>query len=475
MALINESYIYFVCGNSYLDIWDVSNISNSTCNLTQRIPAYNLDQPGHNFVFDYGYAFGISDNQIYLVSNGITNSSYPLNVLSYPPYYASSYDWGYGARFATQTSLPSVSSNATLYVSAWGVPEYHYPASPYYKYVDGYLSSIIDSPVDAYGICLSNHTCPSDLITNATGSTLLYIFDRQLQYLYMADFSENENASAGCDAGNETIGTTCVASDSLHRIYVTNDGCNLDYEYCPSGSMCSQLTPQFNVTTALVEDYVSCQIRTGFGFVMNCFNICFGSSDTPIFSNCIDAECKHCTIDQGNYTGYNINKWYTNQTSVSVPSYTIACINTTTGRAVFIIDNLGNTTNETEILTRAGNSVWEVAPDGTCVNTSTLCFDSICNIVECAYTPTDDSLTALSSWVNNSLGTSFAINLLSMITSAIFSMFIFIKVKNKQLETFIVPFLLILGGFALISFFPLWLLLLMTVFTGVMIFWKSKT
>lgn len=445
MILLNDSYMGFVCGQSAYDLWDISNISNSTCTLTSRTSALFSTSPAYNITHTTTQgAFGVFDNQIYTNTRGVIDKNELNKTLLYPPYYASSYDWGYGSKYANQISLPDKSGNSTIYVSEWGSSTF--PVSPFYKYIDGYLSTIIDSPRTSFNVCKTNNTCYSDLVVNSTGDTLIYIFERATERIYMAEFSPAENLSYSCGSTSlTTIGTVCDIYDSNNRIYQTYDGCNVTYGSCPSGSVCSQLTPQINVSTSLVEDYVSCEIVTGFGFHVNCFNICFGASDIPVFSNCIDAGCKHCTIGNGNYTGYNINKWYTNQTSVSVPSYTIACIDTTTGSAVKIIDNLGLETNETDLLTKAGNSVSESPPTGTCTNSTTLCYDSVCNIVPCgapSYT------TNAFGWASLQFGSLFGMGsvafidtdiamfalFLSLLTSMSIVIYLSMKTKSDNLD-----------------------------------------
>lgn len=484
LALLNESYAEFECGAAYCDLWDVSNISNSTCTMVQR----NTSGQCSNFITNSYSQPAVQDDNIYVSysKNQIVDKN--TFALLASGYWVTSADWGFGSKFLNQISIPDKTSNDTIFVSASGyyaTASNKYPHSPFYVYQGGSYVQQIDSPATDFGICL-NTTCYTDLVDNSSGSTWLFAYDRTNKRVLRGTINFSSSYSTSCALDyTYPVGTVCDLSDSSNRIYNTYDGCNLTQASCPSGSVCSQLTPQTNVSSNLVEDYVSCEIVTILGFHMRCSNVCVPESyfasvlgydyDTPLYSTCTDPSCRHCLINHGNYTGINIQKWYTNQTSVSVPSYTIACINTTTGRAVTIIDQIGNTTNEIELLTRSGNSIVAADINGTCANTSTMCFIEGCNVVPCSNPPTDDSLTALSSWINNSFGTSFATPLISFITSACVSMYIFIKVQDKKMETFIVPFLLILGGFAYITFFPLWLLLLMTIFTGVLIFWKAKS
>lgn len=333
---------------------------------------------------------------------------------------------------------------------------------------DWYTFNVTDAAIAAEGSNLTIVIIDDNesAATQYGWSFVAHEYSAYSDYISYLDLAVNgtSNSSACGNITGFINGTVCYENDANHMVYYYNDGCNINFSICPTNSICSQLTPQMNVTSELVENYVSCEIVTTLGFRVQCFNICFPGRDDPVFSNCVDDGCKHCSINAGNYTGYNIQTWITNQTSVSVPSYTIACIDRDTGRAVQIINNTGQNTTEEELLTTAGNNITLIPPSGLvnasegCVNTSSVCYDSYCNIVDCP----PNSFSSLGAWINQGMGSPYATELISAIIAAGFGMFFFMQSKEKRIEAFAIPFISVLIIFSLpgIEFFPSWMLIL---------------
>lgn len=285
-----------------------------------------------------------------------------------------------------------------------------------------------------------------------------------------------ETASGGgCNVSDDyEIGSVCLDQDTFY----TNDGCNYTLTDCPAGAYCVQLTPQVNVTSDLYENYTSCQIVTNTGWHVNCWSICFG--DYVVWSNCVEEQCKVCGDPEenglvciGNDCGYFTDTYYTNQTSVTVPSWTVACGYSNGTRLYY--NETGEETTITDILTRAGNSVTNITTiAGECVNTSSTCYDSNCQVVAC-YTGSDD-VVGLKNWINDSFNSSAGSLILAMIISCGIALYVFFKTGAEKMESFIVPFILVLGFFALpgIEFFPSWFLLLEVFIVAVFVFFKVK-
>lgn len=107
-----------------------------------------------------------------------------------------------------------------------------------------------------------------------------------------------------------------------------------------------------------------------------------------------------------------------------------------------------------------------------CTNTTTICYNSYCNIVAC----TTNSVQSWGNSFNQSMGTPIATNIVAFVLALGISLVIFLKSKTKRLETFIIPFLSILGFFSLpgIEFFPWWFLLVEVLLVVMMVFFKVR-
>lgn len=264
---------------------------------------------------------------------------------------------------------------------------------------------------------------------------------------------------SGCNAPAEYVeGSACFDRDT----YYTNDGCNYTLTDCPTDSYCVQLTPQMNVTSDLYENYTSCQIVTTLGLRVNCYNLCFWG--TVVSSSCVEEQCKVCPDEQGGFSigstyGFYTDTYYTNQSSVSVPSWTVAC-GYSNGTIAQVINETGDNTTVTEILTRAGNNITEVAPAGT----------------DSPPASADAGTAGLNDWLDAGMGSSYGSDIISLIVAAACAILLFINLKDSDKGTtiFFGTFMLVASICSFIGILTPWFLVLEITTVGVMIFWKAK-
>lgn len=286
----------------------------------------------------------------------------------------------------------------------------------------------------------------------------------------------------GCNVSDDyEIGSVCL---DLNTFY-TNDGCNYTTTDCPTGSYCVQLTPQMNVTSDLYENYSSCQIQTVGGWHMNCFVACFG--DYVVWSNCIDERCEVCPADRensglvciendagGEDCGYFTDTYYTNQSYISVPSWTVAC-GFPNGTIATVIDEDGETSNITDILTRAGNTIVNATViAGAIQNTTDTCYDASGNVIEC-YSGSE-GVAGLKNWLNAGMGSAFGSDIVALIVSSVCAVLVFINVKKDDKDPALLfgTFMVVASIFSFVGLLTMWFLVLEVTLIGVMIFWKAK-
>jgi hypothetical protein len=170
----------------------------------------------------------------------------------------------------------------------------------------------------------------------------------------------------GCNAGltgcnyPSVIGTYCDLSDTGHQGIITNLlDCSSKYNVCPSGSVCSQLTPKLTFPNdTILENYTPCVNYSAYTSLIGCVNFCPLQNliDQPLWSNC-RSECQHCDktkLPDSSYSPYDI--FVTQQQAGNifpVQSYTATCINLTTGTEVESYDQNGNQTTIANIVNNA--------------------------------------------------------------------------------------------------------------------------
>ena len=300
----------------------------------------------------------------------------------------------------------------------------------------------------------------------------------------------------------EIIGTYCdpieLAQYGSTRVIVTTPDytCLNDKSYlCPSGSLCTQITPQVNITTPLIENFTDCSkcfyvyalagilgnpplLKTNCPNNPEC-NPGISSNGSAYFSSCLWGPLNPLLV-----TCPGVFTTPSTTTPASFEQYTAGCYDPTIGWVPIAIDQNGNQTTINDLtISIFGNNTTLATPQLTnCPNSTTSCYivnNSVCVPVTC--TPTTgysgpNSITSLGAAVNSQLGTPYGTSVISFMASAALGMFIFIKTKGKKLEAFIVPFFLVMGGFSMpgVEFFPIWIFLVMVVFSGVLIFWKAR-
>lgn len=377
LVVLNESYILFTCGNAQINLLNVSNISSGgNCNNAQ---VYTRTNTGNAtaYLSDSLEGAEYSNGLIYTYKNGIwafnSTKFYPI---SYSAYYPSSADWGYGAKFLTEVSIPSRTDNSTLYKSGSGYYSTNGTLPPINQFIDSTLSLQADSIQTLYGIGYGDvyGAVWSDFVKDGNDVTRIYSFDREHNRVYMVYWNETENYTISCDAEPDmVIGTKCVDAN----MYYTNDGCNVTYSSCPSNSYCIQTTPVLNATTDLIENYTDCRIKTMLGFTFPCFTVCYPDGSEWI-SNCVADECKVC--DNVTYSVFTNRYWST--TPVTVDTYSITCVDKTTGEEVYTINSTGNQTTIVNMINGTG-TVTTNPTSGTCSNSTGTCYNSACQLVSC--------------------------------------------------------------------------------------------
>lgn len=463
-AFYNSSMYLFIGSGSggYATAVDISNVTNYTSCDSNGLSSPIYSSIGFQWKIQNGAFYNVSGNASgwnYFPSPVFVRNSTTGAVVSLTPINNT-----IANNSLLNIVIPDVNDNSTMFGTNENF-DYIYEIS------NGVVSARYDNIYNIYGINVSYRNW--DMVKDPADGTLwIYFYTGGVPAgnFYRANFStilnSSSNYSVNCNYVNETLGTVCDANDGLHRSYTTNkNNCEVTSGSCPIDTICSQLTPQINVSTDLVENLTDCQVWVvGVNsFKMNCFNICFGTQ--VIYSTCYASECKKCPDSTGaitinNQNGHYTKTWYSNQATVSVPSYTISCINLTTGAAVDIIDQNGNSTTEVELLTRAGNTVTASESNASA-----------------AITQDTQSLNYLTSnpanYIAMSIGGIFSITnlgtaqnissiLLSFVISIALVMMIAVKGKgglesNTMMNGFLISMLGMLAMFTLMSWFPAWL------------------
>lgn len=293
-----------------------------------------------------------------------------------------------------------------------------------------YLERISDlSIIYAYNGITWDYYDPS----NRIGSTLKVL--KRGQQFYIITKTGNSYK-----LGIQFYGTKCDQTDYSGRSYLIYNGCSITSGQCPLNTKCSQITPQAGITTPLIENFVDCSM---------CWSLNSVVGEKLIWTNCPNnPECR-CT-------GSGLckaNSFTTNISSVpfSVTEWTIGCYDPYGQKVLWIVNSTGQNTTEDEIINKSLN---QTTPTPTLPN----------------------SITSLGAWINTGLATPYGSEIIAFITALFFSVVLFFKIESKNIESFVVPFIAVLGGFSLpgVEFFPLWIWLVLTIFTGVLIFWKAK-
>lgn len=270
--------------------------------------------------------------------------------------------------------------------------------------------------------------------SNKIGSTLKVL--KRGQQFYIITKTGNSYK-----LGIQFYGTKCDMTDYSGRSYLVYNGCSITSGQCPLNTKCSQITPQAGITTPLIENFVDCSM---------CWSLNSVVGNKLIWTNCPNNP--ECRCDGSGFC--KANSFATNVSTVpfSVTEWAIGCYDPYGQKVLWIVNSTGYNTTEEAMINQSLNQTPQ--------------------------TPTaPNSITSLGAWINTGLATPYGSMLIAFICSIFFATTLFFKIEDKKIEGFIVPFVAILGGFSLpgVEFFPLWIWLVLTIFTGVLIFWKTKS
>jgi hypothetical protein len=292
--------------------------------------------------------------------------------------------------------------------------------------------------------------------------------------------------SASNDCNTSVIGTYCDVSDpSFRGIITTPDYTCLNDKYytCPIGSRCTQITPQVNITTPLIENFTDCS-KCFFVYTSNIW----GLNPVLLYTNCPNnPECNpgpnSICLSGTNPVLFTCPGVFITPTDVvpaSANYYTAGCFDPGLGWVPIVIDQNGNQTTINNLtITIFGNNTNLTSPVmNSCPNSTSSCYivnNSVCVPVVC--TPTSgaapsDSINSAAGGLAGMFGSLFGIADVS-VSLAVFSLFISIGVgivlmyytRNSAQggNTFIFGTLAPLIMFAVMGWFPGWILILLLV------------
>lgn len=447
-SVVNETYAIVSYGTASCYYYNITNIASGSCTLVFGNNNASESCTGSGAIAS-GDSYGSS---VYSVKNKI------IYTLGGDQISNMSSAWSMAAN-ATGLTIPNKSDNTTYYFYTWT------PDNPILKFFnDGYdsqyppLSTLFGIRQGYLALIAVNATTTMGYVLEPTTSTGNQFYRLNWSLVEQGNYTDcNYTATAG---------TVCDQTDPLNRRYVTTDVCSQTYGNCQAGTICSQVTPQLNVTSSLIENYTYCGVKTTLGFWLPCTSICWGSS--VLITNCAPECAPYSCGDTP------LPSWLTpprvyhagDPYVVNVPQYTIACINSTSGNATVIIDNHGNTTTEA--------ALWQSGFNGTCPsNTTAVCYDALCNPVSC-YSSSTDSIQGMRTWTNAGFKSPYAADLISLLIAAGTAIALYMKVNDKKIEILLAPFILIASIFSFIGFLTPWFIIFEAAMLFVLIFWKVK-
>jgi hypothetical protein len=282
------------------------------------------------------------------------------------------------------------------------------------------------------------------------------------------------------------IGTYCDVYDPTHRGIITTIDytCENDkYYLCPENSLCTQITPQVNITTPLIENFTDCS-KCSYVFTSNIW----GLNPVLLWTNCPNnPECNpgpnSVCLSGTNpiiFTCPGVFITPTDTVPASAYEYTAGCFDPALGWVPIVIDQNGNQTTINNLtITIFGNNTNLTSPVmNSCPNSTSSCYivnNSVCVPVTC--TPSSgaapsDSINSAAGGLAGLFGSLFGIADVS-VSLAVFSLFISIGVgivlmyytRNSAQggNTFIFGTLAPLIMFAVMGWFPGWILILLLV------------
>lgn len=207
------------------------------------------------------------------------------------------------------------------------------------------------------------------------------------------DYSVFDCASScgdcGCKAGTAEcyvppiVGSYCAIEDGFPNSIKTvfNTSCTgTSYFACPTGTLCTQVSPVFNFSSSGVFTRDNSTWCSGCFF----FNLLTGFPPhwTNVRTNCPDKPECNCYGVWCSNNIYETNSSYTNN---SIPEWTAGCFNPTSGLYANIINSTAqNTTIEALTNQYCTNCNLTNSTPSTCHNTTIQCYDVGCNPVACS-------------------------------------------------------------------------------------------
>lgn len=361
---------------------------------------------------------------------------------------------------------------------------------------------------------LANNASMSILLKeNYTGSAYQSFYSAQYSgttarpVLYV-DYSVTDCISdcggCGCIQGTsqcnlpKIVGSYCAVSEGLPNTIKTvpyANCTNITYFNCPNNTFCSQITPAINVS-----EYLSQSSGGMLDWCKGCWFINYRPD--PIFhynilavyaTNCWNTTStpwtvyNECNCNQIGYCSSNIYET-DNITNVpySITQWSAGCFNPTTGKYSNVINGTGlNTTIETMINATCPDCVLSNNVTSQCLNTSTTCYDSNCNIVTCTINAVGSCNQANLDYTSGfNCGIAGLLNIHDIATanmvSAVFitlfgslavaALLVYLGVGGSMVgQSFLMSLLMLLVMFTFISWFPAWIMIILIVMGGLLV------
>jgi hypothetical protein len=312
----------------------------------------------------------------------------------------------------------------------------------------------------------------------------------------------------GCKAGTTEcyvppiVGSYCANEDGLPNSVKTlpySNCTNTTYFACPSGTLCTQVTPIFNFSNVTASGNIfenpawvpanQAQYCNGCWFINaplpcqgNPLSVCW----TPIASNCFDSliplKFRLACDCQAASCSANIYNTSTTTFNHTIIQWSAGCWDTSRQQYFIIINETGENTTLDEMVKEACSdcNLSSATPSNICtkLNTSTTCYNAKCNPIQCTIGAGQvcesnyggQAALAIGSMVGvTDCGLSEA--LISIITAMSIGFVLLFYTKNGEHggQSFIFGTLIVLVMFSLISWFPSWLMVILIVISGYLV------
>lgn len=288
------------------------------------------------------------------------------------------------------------------------------------------------------------------------------------------------------DCNTTIIGTYCDPNEislygSTDKIITSPDyTCNNDMLYqCPSGSLCTQITPQVNITTPLIENFTDCSkciyVYTNVFLVpVLLYNNCPNNPECrSAINNASGSWRSNCHVGGGIITCPSVFITAEDSVPASAEYYTAGCFDPSLGWVPIVINTTGDVISIVDLTHEVfGNDTNLTTPYlASCPNSTTSCYilnNSVCQPALCTpdqgvgYCDNAGGQTALL------MGQLFGItncgaaqNFLAIIFSIGIGLLVFYYVKLPT--SFAIAMLGGLVAFTLIGWFPAWIMVILIV------------